>query len=312
MVVLITPGILLALGVALLLWGVWAIAAHRLLKSPWDGPVAGAVYFWSLLYTRVYHQMRIINKHHIPGQREPGPLIVVANHTAGIDPVLIQTACPFPIRWVMAEDMRLPQYDAFWKWQRVIFINRYEPSHQAIREAIRHIRDGGVLGIFPEGGLERPPRVLRPFLDGVGLLVRRTGASVLPILIEGAPNADHAWASLWTPSRARLTIGEPIRFADRLSASEIIESLEQHYRDWTGWPMQTARSAAREVRNAQAARQADQQGAGRATEAARRASPKPLRSKPHAAPDEHAPPQRSTGASQAPGLTPRSSRHPRG
>ena len=287
---LITPGILLALGVALLLWGVWAIAAHRLLKSPWDGPVAGAVYFWSVLYTRVYHRLRIINKRNIPKQREPGPLIIVANHTAGIDPVLIQTACPFPIRWVMAEDMRLPQYDAFWKWQRVIFINRYEPSHQAIREAIRHIREGGVLGIFPEGGLERPPRVLRPFLDGVGLLVRRTGASVLPVLIEGAPNANHAWASLWTPSRSRLTIGEPLRFEQHLSASEIIDALEAHYRDWTGWPMQQSTPDTAPISDAGAHLQDQPAGAtskrGRTkARASRTPSPKPA---PSNDPHEHA------------------------
>ena len=64
------------------------------------------------------------------------------------------------------------------------------------REAIKHVRGGGVLGIFPEGGLERPARTILPFQAGVGLIIRRTEAPVLPVVVSGTPIADQAWTSL--------------------------------------------------------------------------------------------------------------------
>src|SRR5690606_16804706 len=73
---------------------------------------------------RVIHRLRVEGAENRPRSRRPGPLIVVANHTAGVDPLLIQAACPFQIRWLMAADMRLPSLDPLWEWGRVIFLDR--------------------------------------------------------------------------------------------------------------------------------------------------------------------------------------------
>src|SRR5690606_15597843 len=112
---------------------------------------------------------------------DAGPLIVVANHTAGVDPILTSAACPFQIRWIMAQDMRLPWLNWFWRWQRVIFVSRTGRDRGSVREALAHLKDGGVIGIFPEGGLERPPRQILPFRRGVGLLIAKAGVPVLPV-----------------------------------------------------------------------------------------------------------------------------------
>lgn len=193
------------------------------------------------LYVRWFHGLRVEGLPHVPRSRRPGPLIVVANHTAGVDPVLIQTVCPFEIRWIMAMDMRLPAFEWFWTWARIISIPQGNEL-AATREAIRHVRhgddgQGGVLGIFPEGAIERPERQVLPFLRGVGLIIQKSNALVLPVIIEGTPQVDPAWASLWRPSRARLTFKQPIDYTHSgLSASEISADLRRRYLEWTGWP----------------------------------------------------------------------------
>lgn len=227
----ISLGILLGLG----------LLARWLMDNPRGDLETGLYLKVASGYARFYHNLRVTGMPHIPQERNPGPLIVVANHSAGIDPVLIQVVCPFEIRWIMALDMRLPAFEWFWTWAGIISIPRGNELG-ATREAIRHVKhgdngEGGVLGIFPEGAIERPERQILPFLRGVGLIIKKSNALVLPVIIEGTPQVDPAWASLWRPSRSRLTFKQPIDYRDStLTPDEISADLRRRYLEWTGWP----------------------------------------------------------------------------
>jgi len=211
-------------------------ASERLLRNPWGTVEGGLLKLAGNAYVFGFHGLRARGREHMPRERHPGPLIVIANHTAGIDPLLIQAVCPFPIRWVMAEDMRTPMVNWFLDWAGVIFVDRADPEIAGLREAVRHVRSGGVLGFFPEGGLERPPRAIRPFQPGIGLVLRRTRAPILPVVIEGTPTGATAWSSLARPSRSRvrfLEVLEPDRFSG--GPEEIAVALREFFLDQTGW-----------------------------------------------------------------------------
>lgn len=121
-----------------------------------------------MVYVRRVHRLRVLGAEHIPDGRHAGPLLIVANHTAGVDPLLVQSACPFFVRWMMADDMQINGLNWFWRWVQVIGVDRNGREIAAAREAIRHLQDRGVIGIFPEGTLERPARHILPFLPGSG------------------------------------------------------------------------------------------------------------------------------------------------
>lgn len=227
---------------------VCTIVIMALRPNPLANPWGGVLYSLGGLYIRLVHRLTVRARAHCPTDRAPGPLIVVANHTAGIDPLLVSYACPFPIRWVMAQDMRLSWLEWFWRWQGVIFVGRRENAKSknglgssGVRSALRHLERRGVIGIFPEGGIERPPERLRPFLGGVGTLIHKSGARVLPVWISGTPTVDPAWASLWHQSRSVVEFGPVIDYAEAgLSPREITRDLQRRYADWTTWPMATA------------------------------------------------------------------------
>lgn len=228
----------------LLLLGIWALAARALTRAPIRNDVSAGL-FWLLgvSYARIVHSMRVQGRAAIPrigpdARPVDGPIIVIANHTAGVDPVLIQAAAPFHIRWMMAQDMRLPALEWLWQWLRVIFVSRTTRDSLGTREAIRHLHAGGVIGIFPEGGLERPSFHLMPFQPGVGLLIKRSGARVLPVIVDGTPQVDPAWSSLWRPSRSRVRFKPTLDYSHTsMSAAEIAEDLRQRFAEWTGWPL---------------------------------------------------------------------------
>jgi 1-acyl-sn-glycerol-3-phosphate acyltransferase len=215
----------------------WALAA-----STRDDILSGVVIRLMQVYSRIVHRLNVDGKAHIPDTKSPGPLIVVANHTAGVDPIFVQAACRFEIRWLMAQDMKVSWLDKVWDWSRIIFIDRSHKGGAAgLRQAINYVQSGGVIGIFPEGRIERPVETLFPFLPGIGMLIARTGARVLPIVIEDAPQVDPAWASLWTPSRATIRVMPIIDYAAeadgaRVSPRKAVDDLQARYLEWTGWP----------------------------------------------------------------------------
>lgn len=232
-----------------LMWAAWVILGfavalgfaawcRQLLANPRGDVEAGLLWRLVKIYARVVHHLHVEGRSNIPRSSEAGPLIVVSNHTAGVDPLLLQSACPFEIRWIMAADMQVAAARAFWEWANVISVDRERGDAVGAREAIRYVKAGGVVGIFPEGGLERPARTIIPFEPGVGLIIRRTGARVLPMIVDGTPIADAAWTSLVRRSHARVRVMPPIDYAaTRMSAQEITDDLRRRYAEWTGWPL---------------------------------------------------------------------------
>jgi 1-acyl-sn-glycerol-3-phosphate acyltransferase len=201
---------------------------------------SGVAFVLGRLYVSVIHALRVRGKKRLqnlgPEIGRTEPLIVVCNHTAGLDPVLIQTACPFFIRWLMAQDMRAPVLEWFWKFWGIIFVDRDRRDAGGVRTALRHLSKGGVIGVFPEGALERPPRELLPFQPGIGLLIRKSGARVLTCTIEDTPQFDPAWASLWHFSRARIHFREVIDYrGSDLNAQGIADDLRGRFANYLGW-----------------------------------------------------------------------------
>jgi 1-acyl-sn-glycerol-3-phosphate acyltransferase len=90
-------------------------------------------------------------------------------------------------------------------------VRRYEADITAVRTCLRVLRDGGAVGVFPEG--TRGAGELKRFEPGAAYLAIATGATVVPVIYLGSRLAG---ASLGTipPRGARvvMTYGEPLTF----------------------------------------------------------------------------------------------------
>jgi len=180
-----------------------AQAARR--ASPIDGDLRAGLAMLALRsWARLVHRLRVEGRDALPRSRRPGPLLVVANHVSGADPLLIQAACPFPIRWLMARDMRWRSVEPALDWAGVISVDRTRGTGAGVRPALRALRAGEVVGVFPEGRLGPTPGVLEPFQPGVGALVARSRCPVLPVVVQREPRAPDARSALWRPSRSRV------------------------------------------------------------------------------------------------------------
>ncbi|MBE0410701.1 MAG: 1-acyl-sn-glycerol-3-phosphate acyltransferase [Anaerolineales bacterium] len=90
-----------------------------------------------------------------------------------------------------------------------IWLNREEADSRALRSAQAHLKDGGVLGIAPEG-TRSPNHSLLPAKTGVAYIADRTEASIVPAAIIGS---ERSIPKMLTLQRPRMTIrfGKPFK-----------------------------------------------------------------------------------------------------
>jgi 1-acyl-sn-glycerol-3-phosphate acyltransferase len=159
------------------------------------------------IYAHAYHHLEVLAPCRLPKR---GAAILVCNHTSGLDPVLIQAACPRLVTWMMAKEY----YDiAAMRWGfeaiEAIPVERSGNDVAATRAALRALHAGRIIGIFPEGRIE-PTRELLPFQTGVAMLAHRGKAPVYPAHIDGSQRGKDMLAVFVERQSAKLTFGATI------------------------------------------------------------------------------------------------------
>jgi 1-acyl-sn-glycerol-3-phosphate acyltransferase len=179
------------------------------------------------LLTSYFHDLRVLTPCPIP---ERGPGILVCNHTSSLDPVLLQAACPRVITWMMAREYAVFGIRWFLNAIEPILVERSGRDMAATRSALRALKDGKILGIFPEGRIETSHELLE-FQTGIALLAQKSGAPVYPAYIDGSLRNKGMLEALIVPQQARLTFGAPITLADDGEGREGLESATRRIRD---------------------------------------------------------------------------------
>ncbi len=117
--------------------------------------------------------------------------LLLPNHVTWVDAIVLQIACPRPIRFVVYEAIyRQPSLHWLFRLLRAIPIS---PKHakDAMRAAVEQIEKGEVVCIFPEGELSRTGNLLR-LKRGYELVARQANAPVVPVWL------DQLWGSIFS------------------------------------------------------------------------------------------------------------------
>jgi len=170
---------------------------------------------WALdaLYCLFWHQLRKSGRAPLP---EAGPAILISNHTCGIDHMLLQTTTCRLLGFMVAREY----YEWVWihwicRYIGCIPVNRDGRDFSATRAAIRALKDGRVLPIFPEGHIvPASGRRIDEMKPGTAYLAIHAQVPVVPAYIWGTPETDEIVEALLAPSRARVIFGEPIDLSD--------------------------------------------------------------------------------------------------
>src|SRR5216110_853654 len=120
-----------------------------------------------------------------------GGFLLLPNHITWVDAIVLQLACPRPIRYVIDHEFyREPTLHPFLRLVGCIPID-VRHSHSAIRAATEKIAQGEIVCLFPEGQLERAGTLLR-LQRGYELIARHANALVVPVWL------DQLWGSIFS------------------------------------------------------------------------------------------------------------------
>lgn len=178
-----------------------------------------AAVLFSVFFPIKYHQPEIFC-----GLK--GPYMVMANHQSWIDPVILAVPCKdYEIRFVGKKELTNNKLMAWLvKSLHMITVDRHNTDMQAMRLCTKVLREGKVLGIFPEG-TRHLPDLMSEVETGTAVLALRSKVPLIPVYVHG---------KLRLFRRTHVYIGAPMETADLYEQgmdSQTVNSLCQRIRD---------------------------------------------------------------------------------
>jgi 1-acyl-sn-glycerol-3-phosphate acyltransferase len=161
-----------------------------------------------------------------------GGFLLASNHISHFDPFIISSVVRRKIDWMsMAEFFPLPIVGLFLRAVDAFPAARDRADRKTIRTALQRLKDGHVVGLFPEGGIRDGVRSLlegAPLRPGASTLAQLAGVPILPCVIVGS---DRLYAlQNWLPFRRTpiwIAFGNPIPSVSKLQKSDAREQLER-------------------------------------------------------------------------------------
>jgi 1-acyl-sn-glycerol-3-phosphate acyltransferase len=200
-----------------------------------------AAWFWyALLWcpcyaiSQIWFRYRFCGKGHVP---MTGPVLLVSNHQSHLDPVLVGLACPRQLKYLARQGLFFWPFSLWIRSLGAVPIDRARGSIGGIRTTLELLKKGEAVLVFPEGS-RTPDGKLHPLLPGFCLLARRSGATIVPVAIEGAFDALPRGSRFARPATVRLAFGAPITKEQSASLPDdrLTALVEQRIRKALGHP----------------------------------------------------------------------------
>jgi 1-acyl-sn-glycerol-3-phosphate acyltransferase len=137
--------------------------------------------------------------------------VIVANHRSSIDPLLIQMGTNRLVHWMVAREYVFnPALARVFRILQSIPVGRRGVDTAATKLAIRLAQRGGLVGLFPEGRINRGDGILLSGRPGAALIALKANVPVVPCYVEGAPYNGSVMGPFFMPAHVRIHVGDPI------------------------------------------------------------------------------------------------------
>jgi 1-acyl-sn-glycerol-3-phosphate acyltransferase len=219
------------LGIICLTWSVFAIPLYFILPRRLGtavgrrGIMSGfRIYAWSLAITGTYRlDLRAIDT------LKGGPAVILApNHPSLIDALLILTRHPNLVCVMKSALMRNVFLGSGSRLARYV---RNDSSRQMVKESVSHLKEGGVLLLFPEG-TRTTHDPINSLVGSVGLIAKHAKAPVQTLIIEtDSPFLSKGWPLFKRPTLPiiyRVRLGK--RFDPPSDVPAFTAELDHYYR----------------------------------------------------------------------------------
>ena len=153
---------------------------------------------------------------------DEGPVILAINHISLWDPLVAASSLPRKVSFMAKEELfSIPVLGKIFSKLGAFPVKRGRGDMNAIRQSLTILKEGGVLGLFPEGTRSKNGEIQKG-LPGMILLMEKSKASVVPIKMFGT---RHLLTKGW--GNIVVVVGKPMT-AQMLQAPVGVEN----HREW--------------------------------------------------------------------------------
>lgn len=158
----------------------------------------------AVLVTRVLYRVRFSGAENVPAT---GGVLLLSNHLSYVDGLVLQLACPRPIRFIAFQGLSGHWFfERALRWAGVILISSARPT-DGIKAAVAALKAGDAVCVFPEGEISRTGQLMK-LKRGFEVIARHGGVPVLPIAVDGLWGSVFSFAGnryLWKSPRLKST-----------------------------------------------------------------------------------------------------------
>jgi 1-acyl-sn-glycerol-3-phosphate acyltransferase len=170
-------------------------------------------FYWTarfslLCWMKIWLRFRSEGSMNVPSE---GSCIIAANHVSYLDPPALGAGVSHRIVHFMARDTLYSTRVGNWfmRNSQCIPLDRTKGDVGALRKALAFLKEGKVLGLFPEGTRSLDGK-MQPAKGGIGFLIAKAGVPVVPAFIYGTYKAFPRHSKWVKPGKMGIIYGKPI------------------------------------------------------------------------------------------------------
>ena len=156
-----------------------------------------------------YFRWRVFNAERVPLK---GGVIIASNHASFLDPPLVGSGLKRDINYLARESLfRYPGIGALLRSWNAVPVDRDGGGAKGLKIILNRLLDGNGIILFPEGTRTLDGK-LQPAQSGLGLIVIKSTAPVVPVRVFGTFEAYGKNHKFPRPHRVMVKYGQPMNF----------------------------------------------------------------------------------------------------
>jgi 1-acyl-sn-glycerol-3-phosphate acyltransferase len=175
----------------------------------------------NMIYKPLY-RIETIGQENIP---KVGSVLLCSNHISNLDPIVVGTTTPRAVHFMAKEELfRVPVIGKLFPHLNAFPVKRGMSDREALRKGLAVLKEGEVLGLFPEGTRSKTGE-LGEGLAGAGFFATRSEALIVPCAVIGPYKAFN---------KLKVVYGKPVDFTEyrknKISADEATKIIMEEIR----------------------------------------------------------------------------------
>ncbi|HUK57200.1 MAG TPA: lysophospholipid acyltransferase family protein [Nitrospiria bacterium] len=158
-------------------------------------------------------RLRVVGAEHIP---PTGPVLFAPNHVSYLDIPLLGAMIDRPLHFMgKASLFRGRWVGRLYRRLNGFPIGKGHRSRVGLMEAVRRLKQGHCVVMYPEGGRSVSGRLQKP-MPGIGMIVALSGAKVVPVYVTGTDKVLPVGSWMIRIHPVTVFIGKPLDFTEQV------------------------------------------------------------------------------------------------